>query len=109
MTRKISGVVRYIDDHSPASDVLVRAYDIDPVGADFMAETTTRSDGSYSMGYMGGWTRWDFSPDKNWTIWRPDIKLQFLAPLPIESNHYGSPRSRRHISVHEPIPLIIFC
>ena len=75
-SRTVSGKVTWSDNDAVVSGAIVKAYDSDTVGREFMGQATTNSQGKYSISYKN--KDWDFCCGDSK---RPDIILEVRRPL----------------------------
>jgi len=73
MARKIYGKVQVEGGIAPGTMMRVLAWDADIDEDDHMGVTQVEPDGSYSIEYTD--TKWDWSPTKAVSNWRPDIYI----------------------------------
>ena len=71
MARKIYGKIQVEGGIPPGAQMRVIAWDADVDDDDRMGITQVESDGSYSLEYKD--VKWDWSPTKRVSQWRPDI------------------------------------
>jgi hypothetical protein len=71
MTRTIYGKIQVEGGIPPGAQMRVIAWDADIEDDDHMGTAKIEPDGSYSLGYKD--VKWDWSPTKRVSKWRPDI------------------------------------